>query len=156
MGATYGEWREIYIDVDILKMHGYREGAARRLGLPEDTTWDDIYRFTDEQDRRHLARRYGLPDTASMDDIRPYLEQDESLISKGSKRYNLDQEDLREAAASALHLPKHFSDWRHIFERAVLVGVESPEDVINRLREIELHYLDKIAKGERHTFSSPK
>ena len=155
MGETFAEWNEIYTDIDILNTYGYRQGAARRMGLSEDTSWDEIYRFAEEQERRHYARKYGLPETATWDELRPHYETDESLIPKLGERYKLDRENLRMTAATELDVSENMN-WETIFAKAVLVGVHSPEDVIKRLREIEQYYLDKIANEGQPTVSSQK
>ena len=136
MMGTFEEWDAIYNDFDILRTHGYRAGAARRLGLPEDSSWDDIERFVDEQERQHYIQRYKLPETATRDEIDSMVGQDQSLIPVSQKGYAYDQDELLRNAASALGVT-YSATWVHIFNKAVMIGVNSQEEFINRLLEIE-------------------
>lgn len=74
---------------DIIKAH--IRAQAVELGLPETATQEDIDAFKDQRAREVLALKYGLPETASYRDIERAAEARarEQLRQDGIEKYGL-------------------------------------------------------------------
>lgn len=64
-GTDFGDrsrWNKVISIVQELEKYGAHEQVAHILGLPEQTTWDDVEAYISNQDAVYVARAYGLPD----------------------------------------------------------------------------------------------
>jgi hypothetical protein len=82
--GTRSRWSSVYDVIDELHSYGDKNSATQLLGLPTDSTWEQIELYMMDQDRLYQARQFDLPEDAPLHQIEEFLqkERDELLAEK--------------------------------------------------------------------------
>lgn len=88
-GTDFGDrnsWNKVTAMVYELEMYDGREQALQILGLPQETTWDEVKNYIYEQEDVYVARAYGLPKDTPSDVINEIFGKEEEEHRKDRAR----------------------------------------------------------------------
>lgn len=106
------------------------KAAARLLGLPQDSTGNQIH----EQEMRLRAKKLGLPENVSWAEI-----------------WAEEKEQKRKKVFECLGIQEESSwDWEDLIRRALCIsGIRlTTEDYVKRIEEVRTWHIERIVKGE--------